>query len=74
MEKHEYIHKNFREIFINNFIGGVAWGLGGTVGIAIVLAIFSFILGRINFIPIVGKFVSEVATFVVSNNPQLLLK
>lgn len=72
MQPHEAIHKNRKEIIINNFIGGVAWGLGATVGLSIVIAILGIILSKINLIPIVGEFVSQITTFVLQNNPHLL--
>lgn len=72
MDKHEQIHKTKLQIFINNFLGGVAWGLGATVGVSIFLAIFAFVLKQVNLIPVVGGFVSGVATYVFQNNPQLL--
>lgn len=74
MERHEAVHKNLKEIFINNFIGGVAWGLGGTVGISIILAFFGLIMSKINIIPIVGNFVAGVYSFVMTSNPNLFLK
>ena len=62
----------FGKNFLINFSGGVAWGLGATVGLAIVLAFFGFILGKINLVPIVGTFVADVIKFVLQNNPQLV--
>lgn len=74
MEKQEFIHKSRREIFVNNFLGGIAWGLGATVGASIVLAIFVFILSKINFVPFVGNFASSVVNYVLISNPNLLFK
>lgn len=61
-----------KKIFLNNFLGGIAWGLGATVGLAVVLAVLTFILGKINLVPIVGTFVADVIKFVLQNNPQLI--
>jgi hypothetical protein len=74
MEKHEHIHKTKLEIFFNNFLGGIAWGLGATVGVSIFFAIFAFILNKVNLIPVVGDFVSNIARYVLQNNPNLLAK
>lgn len=74
MEKHEHIHKTRGQIFFNNFLGGVAWGLGATVGVSIFFAILAFLLSKINLIPFVGNFVSGVTTYVLQNNPNLLVK
>ncbi|OGH02527.1 MAG: hypothetical protein A2798_02720 [Candidatus Levybacteria bacterium RIFCSPHIGHO2_01_FULL_37_17] len=72
MEKHEGLHKNKKEIFINNFIGGISWGLGATVGLAVVLTTLGIIIKNVNLVPFVGSFVADVIKFVLSKNPELL--
>lgn len=72
MERHEEIHKTRKHIFLNNFLGGVAWGLGATVGVSIFFAILGFLISKVNLIPFVGNFVSGVVTYVLNNNPNLL--
>lgn len=72
MEKHESLHRSKKEIFFNNFIGGIAWGLGATVGFSLVLAILGIIIKNVNLVPFVGSFVSDVLNFVISKNPALL--
>nr|MBI5455372.1 hypothetical protein [Candidatus Levybacteria bacterium] len=74
MEKHEQIHKTKKEIFFNNFLGGVAWGLGATFGVSVFFAIIAFILSKINLVPFVGNFITGVITYVLQNNPNLLIK
>ncbi|MBI2621589.1 MAG: hypothetical protein HYW63_02980 [Candidatus Levybacteria bacterium] len=71
MEKHLNIHKNKRQIFTNNFLGGVAWGLGVTVGLSVFIAILGFIASNIDFVPIVGDFVSRVINYILSNRLQI---
>lgn len=61
-----------KEIFTNNFIGGIAWALGATIGGAIILAIIGFILSKVDLIPVVGDLVSKIAAYVSQNNPHLL--
>jgi hypothetical protein len=74
MERHEEIHKSRKHIFFNNFLGGIAWGLGATVGVSIFLAIVAFILSKINLIPYVGEFVSNIASYVLKDNPNLFIR
>lgn len=74
MEKQEHIHKSKKEIFLNNFLGGVAWGLGATVGVSIFFAIMAFLVNKVNLIPFVGNFVTEVIKYILQNNPNLLIK
>lgn len=59
------------KILLNNFIGGIAWAIGATVGLALFFFIIGFIAKNINFVPIVGSFVSDVLNFILATNPNL---
>ena len=72
MEKNEQVNKTRRQIFINNFLGGIAWALGATIGFALVVAILTPIVKHVNLIPFVGNFVSNVIQFIADKNPNLL--
>jgi len=74
MEKYERTSEPRRKIFVNNFIGGVAWAFGVTIGLSIVVAILTPILKHVNFIPSVGNFVANVMQFVFDKNPNLFAK
>lgn len=74
MEKQEFIYKDRKAIFINNFLGGIAWGLGATFGVTIILSILVFVLSKINLVPVVGSFASQVVNYVIVSNPHLLFK
>jgi len=71
-ERYEGINRSRREIFVNNFIGGIAWGLGATVGLAILLLVLGMISSRVDLVPYVGEFVSDVSKEVLQKNPQLV--
>lgn len=71
-EKHEHVRKGLKQILINNFIGGIAWGLGATVGGTIILALLGYLLSRINLVPIVGVFATQITDFVLQNSSNLL--
>jgi len=43
-----------RQIILNNFMGGVFWGLGATIGLSIFIAIL-VLSPYINFVPIIGS-------------------
>jgi len=60
-----------KKILWNNFIAGIAWALGATIGISIIFAILSIISRNINFVPIVGSFISDVIDFILKNNANL---
>lgn len=72
MQPHERVHGKIKQIVINNFIGGIFWGLGATIGASIVLAFSGIILSKVNLIPIVGDFVLQITNFVNQNNPTLI--
>lgn len=59
-----------RKIIINNFVGGMFWGVGLTLGAAVLIAIFGYTLSKVNYIPIVGTFVGEVQQFIAENSEQ----
>lgn len=59
------------EIIMNNFIGGVAWAVGATVGLAIFFYLLGLIAKNVNLVPIVGTFASEVIDFILATNPRV---
>jgi hypothetical protein len=59
------------EIIFNNFIGGISWGIGATVGVAVFFAILTLIAKNVNLVPVVGSFVSDVINFILATNPNL---
>jgi hypothetical protein len=59
-ERYKGVHKNRRTIFVNNLIGGVAWGVGSVLGATIVVGLLGLIFIKTEKIPIVGDFVRIV--------------
>ncbi len=72
MERHEQISSSRKQIFFNNFLGGIAWALGATVGISAVAILLGIILKNINLVPYIGNFVSGILNYVLQNNPHLI--
>ncbi len=60
-----------KQIVLNNFIGGIFWALGATVGLALIFMVLTVISKNVNLVPVVGSFVSEIIDFVINNNPRL---
>jgi len=73
-DKYALIHKNRKQIFTNNFIGGIAWGLGATFGVSLIVAILGFIATQANLVPVVGSFVSEIIDFVLQHNQSIRIQ
>ena len=70
-DKHLNINRPKKIIFTNNFIGGIAWGLGVTVGLTAFIGTLAFVGSRIDFVPVVGEFASKVINYIVINSGQL---
>lgn len=49
-----------KDIFIGNFIGGLAWGVGSVLGATIVVGTLVWTLKSINWVPVIGDFTSRV--------------
>ncbi|MBI2025862.1 MAG: hypothetical protein HYT06_00610 [Candidatus Levybacteria bacterium] len=72
MEPHQGVHRDKKEIIVNNFIGGLSWALGATIGLAIIIAILGIILRNINLVPFVGNFVADIINFIIDKRPDLI--
>lgn len=68
-DKHLLVEKSIKKIMVNNFVGGIAWGLGVTVGASLLLGILGYFASNIGIIPVVGKFVQDLLVFLSENSP-----
>ena len=64
-------HQAFHRMASKNFIAGIFWALGVTIGFSLLIAALGLISHYVNFVPIVGRFTSEVIDFVLSYNRTL---
>ena len=69
--KHLNVNRSRKHIFTNNFIGGLAWGLGVTVGLTAFLALLTFIAAQIDIVPFVGDFIQNVINYILENSGQI---
>lgn len=72
MEPHENVKQSRKNLIINNFIGGLAWALGATIGLAIIVTFLGLILQNINLVPYVGNFVADIINFIIDKRPDLV--
>lgn len=68
MQKYQEVTQNRKQIIINNFLGGISWGLGATIGVSVVLAILGIITSKIDLIPFIGSFISQILDFILQTN------
>jgi hypothetical protein len=64
-----------KNIIINNFIGGLSWAVGATLGISFIIFVLANIFRNANWIPFVGDLVVDITNYVLSNiqnSPQLV--
>lgn len=71
-EKHEGIYKSRKQIFFNNIIGGFGWAIGVTFGISLLIALLGFLASRVDLVPVIGGFVSDVIKFIISKNARVI--
>ena len=70
-QHYERVREGKKDILLNNFIGGISWAFGVTVGLALLFGVLTLVAKNINVVPVVGEFVSNILTFVLENNPQV---
>ncbi|HVZ11639.1 MAG TPA: DUF5665 domain-containing protein [Patescibacteria group bacterium] len=64
-EPKDKIYRPKSQIFVDNLIGGVAWAIGATFGVTIILALLGFVLKSFNWVPFVGGFIVEINKYLV---------
>ena len=75
MARFEQAAKTLKEILLNNFLGGLAWAIGATVGISIIIFLLTNVFRNVGWIPLIGDFISNLTSYVLTNlqsNPQLV--
>lgn len=53
MQPFEKVERSKKQIMLNNFLGGIAWGLGVTIGLGILLALIGYVISQIDFAPVI---------------------
>jgi hypothetical protein len=54
------VNEKTSEIIYKNFVGGVAWAAGASVGFALLIGIIGLLLGKLGGLPIIGGFLASV--------------
>ena len=53
---HERVILPMRKVVLNNFLGGLAWGVGTVLGATLIVGIIILILNRLSALPGIGNF------------------
>jgi len=48
----------------NNFISGIAWGVGSVLGATIIVALVIFFFSKLDAVPFIGDFISRIISEV----------
>lgn len=62
-------YKSKRQIMFDNFLGGLFWSLGTFVGLTILVGISGYFISKIDLIPIIGGWMSQIVQETVNNTP-----
>jgi hypothetical protein len=59
MHQHQTAHGHVRkrDVMLNNFLGGLAWGLGTVIGATVVVAI---LLSVLTHTPVIGNYIQNI--------------
>ncbi|MEX0621623.1 MAG: DUF5665 domain-containing protein [Candidatus Woykebacteria bacterium] len=57
---HTRVHISTGKMVLNNFLGGLAWGFGTVLGATVVVGLGIFVLSKLNTVPILGEFISNI--------------
>lgn len=64
MEPNEKIHRPLKQMLFHNFLGGIAWGLGASVGLALVITVITFVIRQAGGLPLGAWFANIVESSV----------
>lgn len=71
-EPYERVEQPLSNVLLRNFLGGIVWGLGATIGVSLILALLGYFLSKVNLVPIVGTFFGDVFRYVLQNNHTII--
>jgi hypothetical protein len=61
-EKPYTIYKSRKDLFIDNFIGGISWGVGSVLGATVIISIIGIVIAQTRSIPLLGNIVEVITT------------
>lgn len=70
-EPADRINRPLGKMMWHNFMGGIAWGLGVTLGLSILFGTLGYLGSKVDWVPVIGKFFSDVTKSIEQNRPQI---
>lgn len=67
MAKSEGVYRSRKRMLIDNLLGGVMWSIGVWVGTTLIAIIVFYLLSKVDFVAVIGDFVSEVTKHMAKN-------
>lgn len=67
----EKVYRSRGKMLLDNFLGGIVWSIGAWVGSAIIIALLLYFLSKVDLVPIVGDFLSNVTKYMAQKSPLI---
>jgi len=67
---HNLIRLNSKQSFGRIFLTGIISGLGSAVGATLIVAILLYLLSKVELIPIIGSWLSNLVGEIMANLPN----
>lgn len=61
------VNPSKRSKFFSGLVGGLGWGIGLTLGTSVFIILVAFLVSKVNFVPILGDFLSRVIESAQNN-------
>lgn len=54
------LKENYISIFFKNFIGGIGWAAGATIGFALFISLIGLLLSHLGGLPVIGNWFARL--------------
>ena len=51
-------------LIFNNFVSGLAWGVGSVLGATVVVGLLIYLVGLLNTAPVIGSYISHILQYI----------
>ncbi|MEY8882237.1 DUF5665 domain-containing protein [Donghicola sp. XS_ASV15] len=64
------VHDSYLKMMFYQLLRGISFGLGSVLGATILVSFVGFWLSKIEFIPLIGDYASQIATEIMQEMPD----